>query len=345
MISSPICITSIWINYYLIYDSSGSLLNTMMFTDASPFKYVTVGDYAGDGSSEVAALTNNGDSWMAIFNPMASSWSSALLKSQCVGGDFCSYPASEDIFCSYDYTSAYAIKNDKISTKATTLETPTLIAPKDKKEDVQTLRPTFEWKHHKGNTTEYKIDIAKNESFNISPQTFTKSPNTGSPDKTDSALYYYNYSIHEFDPGLDPDTDYWWKVTAIASNEVATSEPWSFKIAPDLTLTGITNWPNPFNPNSSDPKMNKTNIRYRLGANADEVKIRIYDITGALVTEITNCPTGGELSSVWDKYHDVDWNGRNGRGDMVMNGIYPFEVTARLGDKSVSGRGKIAVLK
>jgi len=30
---------------------------------------------------------------------------------------------------------------------------------------------------------------------------------------------------------------------------------------------------------------------------------------------------------------------------MVMNGIYPFEVIARSGDKVVSGRGKIAVLK
>jgi flagellar hook assembly protein FlgD len=49
--------------------------------------------------------------------------------------------------------------------------------------------------------------------------------------------------------------------------------------------------------------------------------------------------------SIWDKYNDVEWDGRNGRGNMVVNGIYPFEVCARLGDKTVSGRGKIAVLK
>ena len=72
---------------------------------------------------------------------------------------------------------------------------------------------------------------------------------------------------------------------------------------------------------------------------------RIYDIAGSLVKEITNCPTEGEGSSIWDKYQDVEWDGRNGRGDLVVNGIYPFEVIARLGDKSISGRGKVAVLK
>ena len=62
------------------------------------------------------------------------------------------------------------------------------------------------------------------------------------------------------------------------------------------------------------------------------VKIRIYDIAGALVNELDGT-TNGEASSVWNKYNDVEWDGRNGRGDMVMNGIYPFEIVARLGDR------------
>ena len=75
------------------------------------------------------------------------------------------------------------------------------------------------------------------------------------------------------------------------------------------------------------------------------MKIRIYDITGSLVTEITNCPETGELSSIWDKYHDVEWDGRNGRGDIVLNGVYPFEVIATSSGQTISKRGKIAVLK
>ncbi|MEA3494010.1 MAG: Ig-like domain-containing protein [Candidatus Margulisiibacteriota bacterium] len=222
--------------------------------------------------------------------------------------------------------------------QSTTLETPTLVSPDDDS-DVTSLRPTFEWQHRKGDTQEYTIDLAKNDSFAIDHQTFTKSPNTGSVDENDPTLYHYTYSIHEFDPGLDRDT-YYWKVTATSTSESATSEVRSFTVAPQLTLTGVTNYPNPFNPNNQS-----TSIRYRLGADADSVKIRIYDITGSLVKQIDNCPTDGEGSSVWSKYQDVDWNGRNGRGDLVRNGIYPFEIIARLGDKSVSARGKVAVLK
>ncbi|MFA4844797.1 MAG: FlgD immunoglobulin-like domain containing protein [Candidatus Margulisiibacteriota bacterium] len=225
-----------------------------------------------------------------------------------------------------------------VATQSATFEAPILTAPDNNKQNVGSIRPTFAWQHHKGETTEYKIDVAKNDTFTIANQSFAKSANTGSPDSADPALFNYTYSIHEFDPGLDKDT-YYWKVTALATNEAATSEVWSFTIQPDLTLTGITNYPNPFSPNRE-----KTKIRYKLGADADEVKIRIYDITGSLVTELDGT-TNGESSSIWSKYNDIEWDGRNGRGDMVMNGIYPYEVIARLGDKSLSGRGKIAVLK
>ncbi|MBU0502300.1 MAG: hypothetical protein KJ811_03525, partial [Candidatus Margulisbacteria bacterium] len=230
-----------------------------------------------------------------------------------------------------------------IVTVATPLATPTLASPKNG-DTVTTLRPAFQWKHYKGSAIEYKLDLAKTEAgLDTLPLSFTdtKSANTGSQADplNDPTLYNYTYTIHEFDPGLDRDT-YYWRVTALSTNEAATSEAWSFTVTPDLTLTKVTNYPNPFNPNHEP-----TNIRYRLGSDAESVKIRIYDITGALVKEITNCDTEGEGSSVWDKYHDVEWDGKNGRGDIVVNGIYPFEVIATGGGKSVSKRGKIAVLK
>ena len=101
----------------------------------------------------------------------------------------------------------------------------------------------------------------------------------------------------------------------------------------------MTNYPNPFNPNRET-----TSIRYRLGTDADSVTIRIYDLTGALVRELDGTAQG-ESSSIWSKYNDVPWDGKNGKGDKVVNGIYPFEVVVKLGDTSVSARGKIAVLK
>jgi len=225
--------------------------------------------------------------------------------------------------------------------QSTAIGLPTLISPTDSS-SVVNIRPTFQWQHRKGNATEYNIDIAKNDSFTIDHQQFTKSANTGSPDKPggDPNLYFYTYAIDEFDPGLDRDT-YYWKVTAVATNEIATCEAaWSFTVAPSLTLTGVTNYPNPFNPNREP-----TSIRYRLGADAEDVTIRIYDITGALVKEIPHCASDGEGSSVWQKYNDVDWDGKNGRGDKVVNGIYPFEVIAKNSGQTISARGKIAVLK
>jgi hypothetical protein len=228
---------------------------------------------------------------------------------------------------------------EKLNTAQTaSFEAPVLVAPVNDA-NVTSLRPTFSWQHHKLDTQDYKLDLAKNDSFTIEKQTLTKDENAGSPDKDDPALYHYKYAIHDFDAGLDRDI-YYWRVTANATSEAATSEVRSFTVAPELTLTGVTNYPNPF-----DPNREATRIRYRLGADADQVKIRIYDVVGSLVREIDNCPTEGEGSSVWQKYHDVDWNGRNGRGDIVVNGIYPFEVIARLGGRSVSGRGKVAVLK
>jgi len=238
---------------------------------------------------------------------------------------------------------SYAVQTSVSSSSATaTLEAPVLVSPTNNEPAVRSLRPTFTWKHQRSNqlpVTSYQLELAKNDTFSLDHQQFSKSPDSGSLAKEDATLFNYTYQIHEFDPGLDRDT-YFWKVTALATNEAATSESWSFTVAPPLTLTGVTNYPNPFN-----PKHQSTKIRYRLGGDADEVTIRIYDVTGALVIEIPNCPTEGEGNTLLEKYHDVAWNGKNGRGELVVNGIYPFEVTARLGDTSVLARGKIAVLK
>ena len=159
--------------------------------------------------------------------------------------------------------------------------------------------------------------------------------------KPDDPYAYFGYSISYITPALEANVLYYWTVLATTTGETVVSpEAETFRCEPELEISGITNWPNPFNPN----KPEVTNIRYKLSKDADEVKIRIYDITGSLVTELDG-KTQGEGTSMMTKYNDVDWNGKNGRGDVVVNGIYPFEVVARLGDKSVSGRGKIAVLK
>ena len=219
----------------------------------------------------------------------------------------------------------------------TTLE---IIGPKEGKK-IETIRPVFEWYGIRGQK-KYRAIISRiGETDRNLEKDITASEAYPDETKTKDPRPSITYQIHEFDEGLSPGN--WnWKVQALNDDNSVSAESGeeTFEIIPEFTLTDVTNYPNPFNPNNQTTK-----IRYRLGADADDVKIRIYDITGALVIDIPNCPTDGEGSSVWEKYNDVDWDGRNGRGDVVMNGIYPFEVTARLGDRSVSVRGKIAVLK
>jgi len=214
-----------------------------------------------------------------------------------------------------------------------------VIGPKGGKK-LETIRPAFEWYGIRGQA-KYRAVVSRSGELNMNlSKTITSSEAYPDEARTKDPRPRALYQIGEFDEGLKSG-NWSWKVQALNDDGTifAESPEESFEIALDLTLTGITNYPNPFSPNRE-----KTKIRYKLGANADEVKIRIYDITGSLVTELDGT-TRGEMSSVWDKYNDVDWDGRNGRGDLVMNGIYPYEVVARLGDKSLSGRGKIAVLK
>jgi hypothetical protein len=218
------------------------------------------------------------------------------------------------------------------TTKAQSLAKPTLLEPKDGATITNTIRPTFKWQGVQG-VTEYKIRLYQTFDTLTSPtRTLSK---TVTQTESNQAIAY---AIHEFDDGLAAG-QWYWRVLAVSGTQEAESDHWSFTIDPALSITGITNYPNPFNPNKE-----RTAIRYRLGRDADEVKIRIYDITGALVTELDGS-TQGEGANIWSKYNDIYWDGTNGRGDKVLNGIYPFEVVAKAGDRSVSGRGKIAILK
>jgi hypothetical protein len=72
------------------------------------------------------------------------------------------------------------------------------------------------------------------------------------------------------------------------------------------------NYPNPFNP--------KTTIRFDL-AQDGPVNIRIYNVTGQLVRELT---AGHHQAGSYQ----VHWNGHNNKGQLVPSGIYFCRMTA-----------------
>jgi len=232
---------------------------------------------------------------------------------------------------------ALKVKNDPTTLEAKTATEPEITYPKDSV-TVTTLRPEFKWIGLRG-TTDYRINLGKTALLSTPDRTYNKNATQTEASPTDGSIPSFVYSIHEFDSGLDRGTWQWQVLANPGATNEAKSAIATFIVDPPMTITGITNYPNPFNPNKE-----KTKLRYRLGAEADDVIIRIYDLTGSLVRELDGT-THGESSSIWSKYNDVEWDGRNDRGDLVLNGIYPFEVVAKLGGISANGRGKIAVLK
>jgi hypothetical protein len=74
----------------------------------------------------------------------------------------------------------------------------------------------------------------------------------------------------------------------------------------------LENYPNPFNPS--------TTIRYDLAASVN-VSLVIYDVLGQRVRQLVDLrQPGGSYSVVWD--------GRNGHGQQVANGVYFYEIKA-----------------
>ncbi len=95
-------------------------------------------------------------------------------------------------------------------------------------------------------------------------------------------------------------------------------------------VLSVINYPNPF--------IGETRIRYKLTRDAAQVKVKIYNAAGRLVRTLDGEVEGASLLT---EYHDVLWDGRNGQGEIVLNGVYPYEVAATFADGSVKkARGK-----
>ncbi len=99
------------------------------------------------------------------------------------------------------------------------------------------------------------------------------------------------------------------------------------KLKPD----NIYNYPNPFN-----PTIEVTTLRYSLEKEA-EVTINIYDAGGNLVKKLLN-----KEPQIAGIEQSVPWNGRNGSGDIVVNGVYFYTIVTNHENQVI---GKIVVLR
>ena len=95
--------------------------------------------------------------------------------------------------------------------------------------------------------------------------------------------------------------------------------------------TAAFNYPNPFNPRSQS-----TRIAFYNSVDNGIVSIRIYTLTGRLVRDLS-LKTAQLQGSI-----EVEWNGKNGKGRVVRNGVYVAVISLSDGTKMMV---KIAVIK
>ena len=90
------------------------------------------------------------------------------------------------------------------------------------------------------------------------------------------------------------------------------------------------NYPNPFN-----PRTQTTKIAFYCPPGSSTATIKIYTLTGKLVKTITR---SGLLAG---QGNEIEWNGRNGKGQVVRNGVYVAVIQVN-GSRAIV---KIAVVK
>jgi hypothetical protein len=129
-----------------------------------------------------------------------------------------------------------------------------------------------------------------------------------------------------------------WTLEIQSSNAKTYSSSGSFRIQQGgpgtggkLTNENIYNYPNPFN-----PAKEITTLRYSLEKTAN-VTIKIYDAGGNLVLSLLK-----DMQQLATDEQSVPWDGKNGKGDIVANGVYFYVIETSEDERAV---GKIAVLR
>ena len=103
-------------------------------------------------------------------------------------------------------------------------------------------------------------------------------------------------------------------------------------VAGEFEIQNIANFPNPFTPGRG------TDFAYYLTESADEVTLKIYTVTGRLITAMDTLDA--EVS-----YNEFHYDGLDADGEPLANGVYLYKFTARQGETRRVKVGKLVVIK
>jgi len=154
--------------------------------------------------------------------------------------------------------------------------------------------------------------------------------NLSAPDTITSGHYF----SAQFRPTLEPG-DHTLKVSLKDAAGNGTFQSVGFIVSDELKLIDYGNYPNPFK--------SQTTFIYELTQRVNTFKIKIYTTSGRLVRVLDSnnvFESGTDLNE--GGYHEVMWDGLDGDGNFIANGIYFYKITAKSGDKTVTRIGKLA---
>ena len=140
-----------------------------------------------------------------------------------------------------------------------------------------------------------------------------------------------NLLLITYTPILEPG-EYRIRLQAQDANGNTSDTDRTATVAGEFEIKNIANFPNPFVPGSG------TYFAYYLTESADEVSLKIYTITGRRILAIDTL----DASVSFNEFH---YDGYDGDGEPLANGVYLYKFTARKGDVRKQKVGKIAVRK
>ena len=135
-------------------------------------------------------------------------------------------------------------------------------------------------------------------------------------------------ALLQFTPHFD-DGEHTLEVIFIDASGNLSSRSINFAVASRVKLLRVMNYPNPM--------AQKTDFTFELTQPA-EVRIRIYTVNGRLIRALEAGALGAGFNSVF-------WDGLDGDGDLIANGVYLYRVDAVSGEEHVQVIEKCIVMR
>lgn len=118
----------------------------------------------------------------------------------------------------------------------------------------------------------------------------------------------------------------------------------NFSVQKEFNIIHIGNYPNPVRSVTSDPNNEgRTRFTYTLIDDADDIKIKIFTVSGRVVNTLSDLPTTvgyHEYPRAMKGWDCIDYDGRK-----LANGVYFWKIIAKKGGKVIEKIEKLAILR